>query len=188
MNTRTRWKVVLGMLGIGLLGLGTAQAANPVDGTITVTPVATVDLTLSPTTYAYGPLTVNTSSVAATAITLSNSGSVDVTCTKRIQTESSPAGWTAATIGSPAVALNKYALYVATAAARPATGDFVDADHLFNGTGANGLKGLGGGDPTITTSGGATPNVSLWFKLAMPSAVSAQTAREITVRFTGSAL
>jgi hypothetical protein len=29
--------------------------------------------------------------------------------------------------------------------------------------------------------------VNLWFKLNMPSTVSAQTAREITVRFTGTA-
>ena len=153
MNTNTRWKVVVGVVAIGLLGLGNVQAANPVDGTITVTPVATVDLTLSPTTYAFGQLTVNTSSVTASAINLSNSGSVDVTVAKNIQTESNPAGWTAATIASPAVALNTYALYVATAAARPAAGDFVDASHLFNGTGANALLGLGGGTPTITTSG-----------------------------------
>jgi hypothetical protein len=176
------------MLGIGLgMGVSSAQAANPIDGTITVTPVATVSLLLSPTTYAFGPLSVNTSSVAATAVTLSNNGSVDVLVDKNIQTESNPAGWTAATIASPAVALNKYALYVATAAARPAAGDFTDALHLFNGTGGNDLKGLGGGDPTITPSGGSLPSVELWFKLNMPSAVSAQTAREITVRFTGTA-
>ncbi len=184
---KTKWKAAVVLLGLGLLGTGKAFAANPEDGTITVTPVATVNLSLSPTTYAFGPLTVNTSSVAASAIQLSNIGSVDVTVDKNIQTQSAPAGWTAATIASPAVALNKYALYVATAAARPATGDFVDASHLFNGTAGNDLLGLGGGNPVITTSGGAAPNVDLWFKLSMPSQVTTQIAREILVRFTGAA-
>src|SRR5258706_10507666 len=109
-------KLMTGMLGIGMLGMGRAFASNPVDATITVTPVATVDLAIAPTTYAYGSLNVNTSSVTATALTLTNNGSVDVTCTKKIQTQSNPAGWTAATIASSAVGLDKYALFVATAA------------------------------------------------------------------------
>ncbi len=162
-----------------------AEAANPEDGTITVTPVATVNLTISPTTYAFGPLTVNTSSVSATAVTLTNAGTVDVTVTKNIQTQSNPVGWTAATIASPNVGRDTYALYVATAAARPSAVSFNEANHLFNGTGSNSLLGLGGGSPVITTSGGALPNVSLWFKLNMPSQVSSQAAREITIRFTG---
>ncbi len=185
MNKHTKWKW-LGMLGIGMLGLGTVHAADPIDATITVTPVATVNLALSVTTYAYGNLDVNTSSITASSITLRNVGSVDVTVNKGILTQSNPAGWTAATSAqSGAVALDRYALYVATGAARPGSGLFTVADHLFNGQGNyDALKGSGGGTPTLATTG-ATQEAYLWFRLDMPSTVTNQTAREITMRFDG---
>ena len=176
---------------LALVGLGTwgsrAYAADPIDATITVTPVATVNLALTVTTYAFGSLDVNTSSITASSITLRNVGNVDVTVNKEILTQSSPAGWTAATAAqSGVVALNRYALYVATSAVRPVSGDFTVADHLFDGAlSYNSLKGSGGGTPTVTTSGGALNEVYLWFRLDMPSQVTNQTTREITMRFDG---
>ncbi len=185
MRNSCKWLALCGVF----IAFATTQAgaANPEDGTITVTPVATVNLSLSPTTYAFGPLDVGVTTVTASALNLSNIGSVDVTVSKRIWTESNPAGWSAATIASPNNAPNTYALFVATAAARPASGAFSVASHLFDGTSANPLRGLGGTAPVITTSGGALPNVDLWFRLDLPTSVVDGTAREITVRFTGAA-
>ncbi len=185
MRNSHKWLALCGVFVT--LASSQARASNPVDGTITVTPVATVDLTLSPTTYAFGSLDVGVTTVTASALSLSNNGSVDVTVDKRIQTQSSPAGWFASTIASPNNAANTYALYVATAAVRPASGAFSVASHLFDGTGANPLRGLGGSSPVVTTSGGSLPSVDLWFRLDMPTSVADNSAREITVRFTGTA-
>ena len=106
---------------------------------------------------------------------------------KEILTQSNPAGWTAATIaqvGAPA--LDRYALYVATGVARPLGTDFTVADHLFNGQGSyNPLMGIGGGTPIVTTSAGTLHEVYLWFRLDMPSQVSSQAYREITMQFNG---
>ena len=175
MKTQTTWKVALAALVVGL-GLRTAQAANPVDATITVTPVATLDLAISPTTYAFGSLDVNTSSISATALTLTNNSQVTVAVNKVIGAQSTPAGWTA----GAAAGADTYELYVATSVARPADGDF-GADHLF-GAEANStaLKGTGGGTPTLANAATA----ALWFKLAMPTTVTSQTARQIGVQFT----
>ena len=180
MNTTTKWKVAVLGIGMGLLGMNRAQAANPVDGTITVTPVATVSLALAPTTYAFGSVDVNVSTVSVSSITLTNNGSVSVTVDKRIQTESSPAGWTAGT----AAGADTYVLYVATSTFQPNPGGFAAGTHRF-GAQANvtNLNGLGGNQPTIAPAGVA----DLWFKLDMPTSVTSQAARTITVRFTGTA-
>lgn len=177
------------MLAVAILAIASKQAwaSNPVDATITVTPVATVDLAIAPTTYAFGSLDIGVSTVTVSALTLTNNGTVDVTVAKKIQTESNPVGWTAATIASPNNGADKYALFVSTAATRPAVGDFVNSDHMFDGTNSNALKGLGGATPVVTTSAGSLPNVELWFRLDMPTSVTGNEAREITVRFTGTA-
>ena len=175
MKTKWKWMGVM-VLGIGMVS-GRA-AANPVDGTITVTPVGNVVLTLAPTTYAFGDVDVAISTVALSSITLTNGGTVNVTVDKRIQTESAPAGWTAGT----AAAGDTYVLYVSTSLTPPDPTEFTAGDHRF-GAEANvtPLDGLGGSTPTIATSN----SVDLWFKLDMPTSVAAQTARTITVRFTG---
>lgn len=183
MNTKTkRIGLYLGML-LGL-GLSSGWAANtPVDASITVTPIVNVSLAISPTTYAYGQLAVNTSSVAATALALSNNGEVDVTVDKRIQTD--PANWIADTANT---VTNHYVLYVATAATRPVVGDFSTANHRFGAvSNVSTLKGLGGSTPVVTTSGGALPSVNLWFRLDTPQTVTTSAAQTITVRFTGTA-
>ena len=184
MKTRMKWKVVLGMVGIGLLSMGKAWASNtPADATITVTPIANVSLSVSPTTYAYGPLSVNTSSITATALTLSNNGQVNVTVDKRITNQSNPAGWTAGTSQST----DQYVLSVTTASAAAVTTDFTAATQLGVLSNVTNLTGAAGTQPIITVPGGALASVALWFKLDMPTLVSSQIGREITVRFTGTA-
>jgi hypothetical protein len=162
--------------------------ANSVDATITVTPVANVSMALTPSSYNFGNLDVNTSSVSAVAMALSNTGDVDISVTKQIPNDS---GVFVADVSSTTA--NHYVLYVATSTNRPASSAFVAANHrigkaIANTGAASGLTGLGGGTPSITTSGGALPSVDLWYRLDMPTTVTTTAAQTITVRFTGTAL
>jgi len=165
---------------VGMCSAGSWAYTPSTDATITVTPIVDVSLSISPTTYAFGTLAVNTSSVTATRLTLSNNGTVDASLDKRIQSD--PADWVADTSSTTP---NHYVLYVATATTRPAVTDFTAADHRFGAVAnVSALKGLNGVSP-IVTAGGALPSVDLWFRLDMPTAVTTSAAQTITVRFTG---
>jgi hypothetical protein len=168
----------------GLAGWGVAPVwgDNPVDVSITVTPVATVSLELETTTYAFGAIDLNTSTNTAKALRLNNSGQVTVTIDKRITSESTPAGWTAgATSGH-----DQYALYVATSTTRLAISDFT-ASSLFgtlnNVTPLTGPLGTAPHVPPV----GAEKSLDLWFRLDMPNSVSNLQSRSISVRFTATA-
>jgi hypothetical protein len=180
MNSKTKLLMVVG-IGLGMLSKGTAVWASPAaDATITITPVANVSLAISPTTYAFGTLDVNTSSVTASALTLTNNGEVNVTVDKRVTNESNPAGWTSGTAAAP----DTYALYTATSTFQPASSDFSTGNHQLGALNTiTPLKGLGGSTPTVAVAN----SVALWFRLDVPTIVSSQAAREITVRFTGTA-
>jgi len=181
-NIKQKLLITLFMIGAGG---GAAWATNtPADATITVTPIANVSLSISATSYSFGPVSVNSSTNSATALTLTNNGQVDVAVTKAITNQSNPVGWTAGT----AAAMDTYALYVATATARPNITDYSVGNHLFGAlSNSTALKGLGGGSPILNNPAGATPSVSLWFRLDMPTTVSSQISRAITVEFTGTA-
>lgn len=156
-----------------------AWAVNYADGTITVTPVASVSLNLSPSSYAFGSLDVNSSSNSATALTLSNAGNVNVTVTKSIQ--ANPADWVAvASTGT----IDTYTLYCATGASRVALGGF----------GAGAKFGALANSSALTAPDGITASVipvaggvDLWFRLDMPASISYQSTKTITVRFTAAA-
>jgi len=114
-------------------------------------------------------------------ITLRNNGQVNVKVDKRITAQGT---WTAGAAGGA----NTFALYTSTSVARPSIADFViDTHPLFGALNADTqLTGVLGTQPTLTPSGG-TQTVDLWFRLDMPTSVTAQTAQEITMRFTGTA-
>src|SRR5438132_950234 len=102
-----RWQYVLAAAVV--LGLKSGVfAADNVDATITVTPVATVSLSINPTTYAFGNRGIGSQTVTSSSLTLTNNGQVNVSVDKRIATD--PADWTAGTTPAQDV----YALYVAT--------------------------------------------------------------------------
>ena len=188
MNRHKRWKAVGVTLAVltGLAGSKAYAATGTVDATITVTPVSAVSLAIAPTTYAYGQLDVNTSSVSATALRLTNNSLNSVTIEKHIETESSPAGWTASVA---AAGSDQYMLLVATAAARPLTTAFENGRHAMAVGSANKdpLYGASGAGPTPTLAASGD-FVDLWFKLVMPTDVTNVLAREIKVQFTGTAL
>jgi len=168
----------------GVVAKTTWATNTPADATITITPVANVSLSVSPTTYAFGTLDISASSNSASAVSLTNNGQVDVSVTKQITNQSNPAGWTA----GASAALDTYVLYVATSTTRPGVSDFTTGAHAFGAlSNVTSLEGLGGGNPIVTNPAGILPSVNLWFRLDMPTTVSSQIAREITVRFTGTA-
>ena len=179
MKIHAKWKLGVLLLGLGLLGKGTAHA---VDASITVTPNPSLNLTIAPTTYAFGSVDVAISTVSISSLTITNAGQVPLTISKSISNQSAPAGWTAAGTGDPTAALNRYVLYVATSTFHPGAAMFDNTTHLFNGEGnANALRGIGNGTPALAVA----ERTDVWFRLTMPSSVSTNAARTITVSFTG---
>jgi len=172
----------LGLIGLLVFvsGVGKVWAANPIDATITVTPVATVSLTLPTTTYAFGNVPVNTSTSSAAALTLNNAGTVGVSVQKEIFNQSAPAGW----IAGGSAGADQYVLYCATAAAEIPIENY-SANTKFDVESAyNDLTDAAGLGNTIAVSG----SVDLWFRLDMPTSVGSQLARTITIRFNAAAL
>ena len=194
MKTQMKWKAI----AVLLLGLGSGKvwASNtPASATITVTPVANVSLSLTPTTYAFGNLSVNTSSVTGHALTLANTGDIKARITKQIPSDT---GLWVADVSS-AVAPNHYILSVATSsfAPNPDESQFSNTGtvHRFGkavaNTGADtALQGLQGGGANVDLDalGGSAPSADLWFRLQMPTSVTSTAGQEIVVRFTGTAL
>ena len=177
----TKWKVAVLTMGMALLGLSKAEAVTgSADATITVTPNITVSLSVAPTTYAFGIVDLSSQVVSGSSITLTNGSQVSVSMEKRVQTN--PATWTsAANVGADA-----FVLYAATSTFRPGVSDFQAGNHKFGLVSTDtALKGIGGGTPTLASSGGS---VDLWFRLDTPSSVSTVAGQTITLRFTGTAL
>lgn len=158
------------------------HAASSQDATITVTPVASVSLDLSATTYAFGAIDVNTSTNSATALTLTNNGEVTVAVDKRILDQSNPVGWTAGN----AAGRDAYVLYAATSTTRLNVADFGSATKFGLQGAITALTGPTGSQPLLPPTG-AGQSVDLWFRLDMPISVSTLTGRTITVRFTAAA-
>ena len=178
---KTKALKYLGLAALLALVSGACKvwAANPVDGSITVTPVANVSLALPTTFYAFGNVPVNTSTTSMSALALNNVGNVGVTVQKQVFSQSIPAGWTVAASS----ATDQYTLYCATAAAAIAMGSY-SANTKFLTEGVyNNLTDAAGAGNSIPVSGG----VNLWFRLDMPTAVGSQLARTITIRFNAAA-
>ena len=172
----------LGLAALAMFAGQTARAATTVDGSITVTPVAVVSLTLTTTFYAFGSVDVNTSTKSITSLALNNIGTVGATVQKNIVTEAS--GWTA----QAAAGADQYVLYAAASVSASAPGDagFSNAASKFAaGLALNNLTNTGGAVQTTLAATSGTTN--LWYKLDMPTTSATQAARMITVRYTGTA-
>jgi hypothetical protein len=195
MNTRMKKYVVMAIAVLAMAGSQAWAASTGFeDGTITVTPRVAISLTLAPTTYAFGELDVNTSSVSAVGMLLTNEGDVATRITKQIP--SNPGLWVADTSSATA---NHYILSVATSSVRPNVDESQFSDtgtvHRFGtavsaGGSDTALRGLGGGagNVDLDADGGAAPSALLWYRLQMPTAVTSTTGQEIVIRFTGTAL
>jgi hypothetical protein len=180
MRTKKRRLLTLAAAaGLCALSFGKAWAANPVDATITVTPIATVNLSLAPTYYVFGSMNVNTSSNSATAIVLTNNGSVNVSVDKTMVDD---AAWV---IDTTTGTTDHFVLACATAAARASATSFPNGTRFS--TTLSTYNPLTGTDGTSTQNIAPAGSVNLWFRLDMPSAVSSQAQQTFTVRFQGTA-
>jgi hypothetical protein len=171
--------------GLGLLVLAMTltsevrAAGNPVDGTLTVTPVATVSLDLAPTFYAFGTVALSVSTRSMTMQGLHNVGTVGVTMDKRIRGQGT---WTAGT----AVGADQFILYAATSTAATPPVDTVFTTNARFGA-LNAVSGLNDGSGATNGALPLLSNTTIWYRLDMPSSVSSQTPQTITVRYTGTA-
>ena len=170
----------LGALAVAVvLGeMASAQSANSIDGTITVTPVASVMLQLSPTFYAFGSVDINTSTNSTSALVLTSTGTVGVTMQKKVLTE--PSGWAA---GS-AAGINTYVLHAIAQTTVPGASVSLDASTKFDAS--NALSNLTD-NAAAAISLTATGTVNLWYRLVMPTKTTSQATKTITLRYTGTA-
>src|ERR1044072_4332774 len=96
---KTRMKILAAALfAVSLIGSqAIAALTDSKDATITVTPVANVTMTLSPSTYDFGNIDVNTSTTSAIPMVLTNTGNVNIAVTAEIQGNDSATTWVADT-------------------------------------------------------------------------------------------
>ena len=187
---KMRWKYLA--VAVGLLGMvgsrSWASNTDAKDATITVTPVGNVTISLTPSSYDFGNLDVNTSSVSAVAMSLANTGNVDVKVKASIQGDDSGSNWVSDTSSTT---INHYRLWVATASARPNVNgsEFGSNNLIGKAVGNTGtpidLLGLGGLNavPTINPPTGTLPSVSMWYRLDMPTQVNGSAQRTTLVHF-----
>src|SRR6478752_6912474 len=83
-QTQKQWLAAL-VVAVGLSSPVWAANTDSKDATITVTPVANVTMTLSPSTYDFGNINVNTSTTSAIPMVLANTGNVNIAVTAEIQ-------------------------------------------------------------------------------------------------------
>ena len=180
--------VALGTLVLGLAGLSSKVYADPgVMGVSTtaivdvmVSPIVTVDLTASPTYYNFSYVSINTSSNSASAVNLQNTGNVGVTMQKHGQATTVSGNWSMSSVA----ATNQFVLHVATASDRPSVADFAITDQKINAATLNNLKGIGGSSQVSLVP---TENVSLWFRIDMPTATTVGAAQTVPIHFVGTA-
>ena len=176
------------MLTLGILSMNTgkvwAHNGSAISTTavvdVMVTPIVTVDLTATPTYYNFGYIGVNTSSYSALAINLQNTGNISVTMQKHGNNTAS-GNWTIANSSG----LNQFTLYAATASARPSgIAAFANADRLPTSASPDSLQGIGGATQVSIVP---SENVSLWFRIDMPTATTTSASQSIPVHFIGNA-
>ena len=180
-----QWYVALLAMAV-VVGIGSRKAyatiGNPVDATITITPQVTLSLNLPTTTYAFGSsIPLSSAAVSVSSLAIINQSQVNVGLDTKIQLEATN-GWISdISTGT----INHYVLWVATGATQPAYTQFAGMHQYTPYTGVQAyqtLRGIGGGTPSLTTSG-AGNEVDLWFRLDTPSSVTTGAGQTITVRF-----
>ena len=156
------------------LAAGWAAADNPVDGTITVTPIPTLSITVGGA-IALGSVDVAQSTYPASGQLLTNLSVVGVSVKSKIGAAS---GWTA----SASAGLDTYALRNLAATTVPSH-VAIDAETPLSGADAA-LTGA----QTMGATGQGSAITSIWYRLDMPTSVSSAAAKTIKITYTATAL
>jgi len=168
--------IMSGLIALAIAGLaGQAMALDNTSATITVTPSVTIAIAIAGglNATALGPVAVAASTNSPTAIAVQNTGTVAVKLQAKL---SNPVGWTASSSAGP----DTYVLK-AKATADSVTANPADASQVLT-TGDADLTGAGNLAPGASNAGTI---VHAWFQLGMPTMVSSQAEKTITITFTG---
>jgi hypothetical protein len=179
-------KLVCLLVGLGLVGslIGYGFASATDDVTISVTPIVSEAILVDPNSYAYGNLDLGISSVSASVIVTSNTGSVGVNLDMTVNDDGTD--WTIAT--STGV-VDRFVLWAMTNATRPEVTDF-KSGHKFSanvGEYGNLFQLNGTTQQALGPSGTASGTANLWFRLDMPTSVTKNDAQSIIVRIRATA-
>ena len=160
-----------------LLMPATVLAGQSADISIMVTPVVTVSLSASVTSYNFGALSVGTSSNTVTAIMLTNDGTVGVTVEKTVWDDD---GWDITKSSSEMDGFDLWAMTKSTDSARPGLADFTST-HRFTETALQLFNDLTNCAGTVEDLD-PDEKASLWLRLDMPKKVSTSQQQTIHIR------
>ena len=170
--------IALGLCALVMtLAAGRASADDHADGTISVTPVAALSITVGGNIALGSSVDVGASTYSVAGQALSNLSLVGVKVKGQITGTS---GWTA---DATTQGYNTYVLKALAAAAAPdhATLDAVTALSSSAAGAITGAQALG-------AAGQSGDTTNIWYKLAMPTGVSSMIERTITITYTAEAL
>ena len=177
-------KLWLGLGALALVALAVpAHAGNTVNITVSIN--ATKSVTVTQTAYDFGALAVNVSSVAASAITVTND-SGGLIETYRVQGSNAAPTTTGATWNlAAAPGSDEYALQAMFTTARPADNDTAWAANDNLTTSAQTCSVNQFGDEANAGQSGASVNPAatrnLWFRIKTPTIVSDTNEKQATV-------
>ena len=175
-------KLLIGLMVVGFLGVmvGTGFAAT--DATminLLVTPVVTTSLTVSPTYYVFGSVSVGITTTSLTALTLTNNGGIDITVQKEVTDDDD---WY---IQISSTAKDGFDLWALVSDTIPSPSDFVSAVSSFGKEDTYQVTNLHDADNSnaqLTMSKDQTD--LLWFRLDMPDSSSTSSEKTLKVRLT----
>ena len=175
-------KLIVGLMVVGILGMmvGTGFAAT--DATminLLVTPVVTTSLTVSPTYYDFGSVSVQSTTGSVTALTLTNNGDIDITVQKECTDDD---GWH---IQVSSTAEDGFDLWALVSDNQPNHTAFVTAIASFGKNDTYQVTNLHDADNSNAQLLMSKDQTDLmWFRLDMPYAVSQSAEQTIKVRLT----
>ena len=177
----------LAVFAVGALFSSPAKAALTQAIDIKVSISATKSVAVNTTHYNFGALTVNTSSVSATAITVTNDSAALVeTYTLQGANAASTGGGTTWNIAASTGVVDEYVLGAQFSTARPAntdsafTNDVLTTSAIVASAGTLGNTTLGESGASVSPLAGSNTR-SLWFRIITPLAVSDVTQRNATL-------
>ncbi len=162
--------------------LGVAKkllATQTADITVTVT-VRKLSVSVSPATLAFGLVNEGTTTVAGSAIVVTNDGNLTENYDVKL---TNPVGWTAIQSGSPST--DQYKLGAIFKTLAPVAGDFVDSEDMISTIFVTSSATLFAKNTDVAGEKGfsvvASATRNLWFGFFAPSLTTVGTQQSITV-------